>query len=135
MPEHSLPDEILDAIPEIYELTNFARTAKWKELGIQLKLDDVNRTQCNDCADMYQLWLDEKGRHAKRRMLLVALRDIRQNAVADSYVAHLKTITMVSDIFKDNPHKISWKLYYYDEWLFQQFMVTSMSCMPAHKMY
>ena len=135
MPEHSLPDEILDDIPKIYELTNFARTPNWNELGIQLKLDDVNRIQCKDYAGIYQLWLDEKGRHATRRMLLAALRDIRQNAVADSYVAYLKTITMVSDIVKDNPHKISWKRHYYDEWLYQQFMVTSMSCMPAYKIY
>ena len=97
MSEHRLPVQILDTIPEISELTNHARTAKWDELGIQLKLDDVDRKQCNDCATLYQLWLDEKGRHATRRMLLAALRSIRQNAVADKYVAHLQTITMVSE--------------------------------------
>ena len=56
---------------------------------------------------MYELWLQEKGRYATRRMLLAALRAIRQNAIADSYVAHLQTIAVVSDVVKYNPHNIS----------------------------
>ena len=107
MPEHSLPVQILDTIPEISELTNYARTAKWDELGIQLKLDDVDRKQCKGCAAMYDLWLQEKGRDATRKMLLAALRAIRLNAIANIYVAHLQTITVVSDVVKDNPHNIS----------------------------
>ena len=110
-PEYSLPDQILDDIPEISELTSHARTAKWLELGIQLKLDDVDLKQCNSCAALYQLWLEENGRHATRRMLLAALRAIRQNADADSYVDHLQTILMVSDVVKNNPYIISWKLH------------------------
>ena len=57
---------------------------------------------------MYQLWLDEKGRCATRRNLLAGLRDIRQNRVADDYEDHLRT--MVSNVDKDKPHKILWKL-------------------------
>ena len=111
MSEHSLPDQILDAVPDIYEVKNYARTAKWNDLGIQLKLNETSLAECKECPAMYQLWLDEKGRHATRRMLLAALRDIRQNKVADGYIDHLKTIKMVSDIVKDNLHNVLWKIH------------------------
>lgn len=67
----------------------------------------MDRKQCKGCAAMYDLWLQEKGSHATRRMLLAALTAIRQNAIAESYIAHLQTITEVSDVVKDNPHNIS----------------------------
>ena len=109
LPEHTLPAQILDTKPDIYELNNYVKTAKWDELGIQLKLDKMNRKECNSCAELYELWLEEKGRYAIRRMLLAALRAIKQNATADDYVDHLKT---VSDIVKDNLHNIFVKLHY-----------------------
>lgn len=94
-------DQILDATPNMYELTKYATTAKWIELGMQQNLDVMKINQCKDSADIYKLWLDEKGSHATRRMLLAGLRDIGENAVVDRYVAYLKTMTMVSDILKD----------------------------------
>ena len=84
------------------------RTPKWEELGIQQKLDDVDRKERKTCTAMYQLWLEEKGSHATRRVLLAALRDIRQNEVADNYVDYLKK---VSDIVKDNLLNIFLKLH------------------------
>ena len=98
MSKHSLPDQILDAVPDIYELKNYARTSEWNDLGIQLKLNKTSLAERKSCAAVYQLWLDEKGRDATRRMLLAALRDIGQKAVADDYVDHLKTIKKVSNI-------------------------------------
>ena len=108
MPEHTLPKEILDTRPDIYEIKNHAETAKSNDLGIQLKLNDVSLAECNSCAAVYQLWLDEKGNHATRRVLLAALRDNRQAAVADKYVDYLKK---VSDIVKDNLLNIFLKLH------------------------
>ena len=102
MPEDTLSNQILDARPKIYELNTHARTAEWNKLGIQLKLDDVRLAGAKDSATVYQVWLQEKGRHATRRNLLAALRAIKLNAVADDYVAHLQTIKTVSDTDKDN---------------------------------
>ena len=120
MPEHTLPVQILDTRPGIYEITNHARTAAWNNLGIQLKLNDVSLAGCNDCATVYQLWRQEKGNHATRRVLLAALRAIGQTAVADDYVDYLKK---VSDIVKDNLH------------YFNQFMVIILCYMHAYKIY
>ena len=58
MPEHSIPAKILDAVSDIDELTSYAKTDKWKELGIQQKLDEVNRKGCNSCAELYGLRLE-----------------------------------------------------------------------------
>ena len=112
MPEHSILAQILDAVPDIDELTSYAKTDKWRELGIQQKLDKVNQKGCNSCAELYGLWLEEKGKYATRRMFLAALRDIKQNMTANYYVNYLKTIKMVSDIVKDNLDNIFVKLHY-----------------------
>ena len=55
MSEHSLPDQILDAIPNIYELSIYVRTAEFNNLGIQLQLDATSLAGCNNYAAMYQL--------------------------------------------------------------------------------
>ena len=89
MAEKSIPDNIMDGIPDTKELIANARTARWYELGIMLGLDAVRRDQCNDYDKMYQLWLDDKGDSATRRALIKALRDIRQAKVADDYVKYL----------------------------------------------
>ena len=135
MLEHTLPDHILDTKPDIYELTSYAKTDKWKELGIQLKLDNVNRNECNSCAGLYELWLEEKGRYATRRTFLAALRAIKQNETADDYVVHLQTTITVSDIVKDNLHKISWRLHRYDRWLVISINSGHQLVLHAYKIY
>ena len=55
MAEKSLPDNIMDGIPATKERITYARTAKWNELGIKLRLDAVRLGQCNDYDKMYQL--------------------------------------------------------------------------------
>ena len=86
--------------PPIQEVTTFAKTAKWNQLGVTLQLDSVNLAECHDCTSMYQLWIMEKARDATRRNLLNALSAIRQNNVAMKYKDYLKTI--VSYIVHNN---------------------------------
>ena len=88
----TLPDDLLDRQPTIQEITSYARTAEYNQLGVILRLYSVNLAECRDCTSVYQLWINEKGRGATRRSLLNALRAIRQNNVADAYEDHLKTI-------------------------------------------
>ena len=97
MAEKSIPDNIMDGIPDRKELIANARTARWNELGIMLGLDAVKLDQCKDYDKMYPLWLDDKGHSATRRVLIKALRDIRQNKVADDYVKYLiKLVSLYS---------------------------------------
>ena len=105
MAEDTLSDKILDDKPTIDELTTHARTAKWNELGIKLTLDDESLGQCNGYDSMYQLWLQEKGDGATRRVLIKALRDKNLNNVADNYVKYLKTLVslcMLNHVFKSS---------------------------------
>ena len=78
--------------PPILEVTTHARTAEWNQLGVQLGLDNVDLAGSHDCTKMYQLWIMEKGRNATRRNLIIALRAIKQNSVADHYEDYLKTM-------------------------------------------
>ena len=81
---------LLDKQPTKDELISYARTAKWNQLGVKLGLDRVDLDGCHDCTSMYQLWIMQKGKGATRRILLNALRAIRQNNVADVYEDYLK---------------------------------------------
>ena len=83
-------DILLNQQPDLKEITKFAQTAKWYQLGIQLGLDVVDLDGCTDLARMYQLWIQQKAKDATRRNLLIALRAIRQNNVACQYEDYLK---------------------------------------------
>ena len=74
-----------DQQPSILELTKYAKTSEWNQLGVALELNSVDLAGCNDCTKMYQLWLQEKAEKATRRKLLGSLMDIRQNDVARKY--------------------------------------------------
>ena len=87
----TLPDHFLNQQPTYEELISHARTAEWNVLSVKLGLNSVDLAECHDCTRMYQVWIMEKGRGATRRSLLNALRDIRQNNVADTYEDYLKT--------------------------------------------
>ena len=134
-PEHTLPDQILDAVPELYELNRYVRIRKWYDLGIELKLDNVDLAASKNHTDVYQLWLDEKSLQATRRNLIDALRAIGQNRVVDKYIAYLKTIKMVSDVVKDNLLNIFLKLHFKIDSYFNQFVVTILCCMHVYKIY
>ena len=82
----------MDQQPSILELTTYARTAEWNQLGVQLQLDSVDLAGCHDCTSMYQLWIMQKAREATRRSLLVALKAIKQNDVERIYEDYLKTM-------------------------------------------
>ena len=82
----------MDQQPSILELTTYARTAKWNQLGVQLQLDSVDLAGCHDCTSMYQLWIMQKAREATRRSLLVALKAIKQNDTKRIYEDYLKTM-------------------------------------------
>ena len=88
----TLPDQLLDQQPALLELTTYAKTTKWNQLGVELELNSVDLFGCHDCTSMYQLWIQEKADKATRRSLLVALRAIRQNNLAYAYEHHLKTM-------------------------------------------
>lgn len=90
MATNTIPNYILDVSPLIDELTTYARTAQWNELGIKLGLDDVYLGGCNGYDSMYQLWLQQKGDGATRRSLINALRDKMLNKVADDYTKYLR---------------------------------------------
>ena len=85
-----LLEMLLDQQPDLKEITNFARTAEWYQLGVQLELDGVNLAGCTDIARMYQLWIQQKAQDATRRNLLTALRAIRENNAAWQYEQYLK---------------------------------------------
>ena len=83
----------MDQQPPLIELVTHARTSEWFQLGIQLKLDNVNLEGCGDnLSRMYNLWIQEKAETATRRNLLSALRAINQNNVAKKYEDYLKTL-------------------------------------------
>ena len=88
----ALLDQLLDEQPPILEVTTHARTTHWNQLGVELGLDNVHLAGCHDCTSMYQLWIMEKGRNATRRNLIITLRAIRKNSVADHYEDYLKTM-------------------------------------------
>ena len=44
---------LLDQQPDLKELTEHARTARWYQLGVQLELDSVDLRGCTDIAGMY----------------------------------------------------------------------------------
>ena len=81
---------LLDQQPKLKEVIDFAQTAKWYHLGIQLELEIVDLDGCTDIARMYRLWIQQKAENATRRNLLIALRTIKQNDVACQYEKHLK---------------------------------------------
>ena len=94
-----LPPSLLDDVPPLHEICNYARTSYWCELGTQLKLDsmDLERIRTDPAVpdkltSMYKVWLDKKAKTASRRQLLKALRadHVRQNSVAESYEQELK---------------------------------------------
>ena len=87
-----LLENLLDQQPGLKEITSFARTAEWYQLGVQLELDDVDLAGCTKIAHMYQLWIQQKAEHATRRNLLTALRAIRQNNAAQQYESYLKRL-------------------------------------------
>ena len=87
----TLPDDLLDQQPTIQEITRYAETAEWNKLGVQLELNNVALAGCHDCTCMYQLWIQEKAHNATRRNLLVALKAIRENNVAENYEKYLET--------------------------------------------
>ena len=82
--------DLLDQQPTIQEVTKYARTAEYNLLGVQLELDSVKLRGCHDCTSMYQLWIQEKAHNATRRNLLVALKAIRENNVAENYEKYLE---------------------------------------------
>ena len=95
----SLPSSLLNDVPPLREICNYARTARWYELGIELELDSVDLenirtdpTVTDNLLRMYQVWRDKKARTATRRQLLKALRTdfVGQNKVAESYEQELK---------------------------------------------
>ena len=86
----ALRDQLLDQQPPIQELARHAIIANWKQLGVQLKLNSMALAGCDECINMYQLWIMEKAENATRRNLITALRAIRQNYVADAYEHYLK---------------------------------------------
>ena len=94
-----LPSSLLDDVPPLREICNYARTSHWYELGIQLDLDttDLKRIRTDPAitdklSSTYQVWLDKKAGTATRRQLLKALRTdhVGQNSVAESYEQELK---------------------------------------------
>ena len=88
---------LLDQQPDLKEITNFARTAQWYQLGVQLELDGVDLERCTALPQMYQLWIQQKAKDATRRNLLTALRAIRQFNVASQYESYLKGLSVSFD--------------------------------------
>ena len=81
----------MDQQPDLKELTEHARTAQWRLLGVQLELDSVDLDGCTDMTSMYRLWIQEKANMATRRNLLTAFQSIRENNVARKYENYLRT--------------------------------------------
>ena len=84
----------MDERPELKELEERVRTAKWRALGIQLGLEDsalegIEKQRANNVDDcrrtMFSTWLSTiPSQKCTRRELLDAL---RSSAVADNYMA------------------------------------------------
>ena len=84
-------DQLLDQQPLTQEITTYAKTAEWNQLGVKLQLDSVALAGCRDCTSMYQLWIMEKAGEATRKSLLDALKAIGQNDIARKYKEYLQT--------------------------------------------
>ena len=91
---------LLDQQCKLKELCNYARAAKWYELGIQLELSDMdldiiqnNPTQSDKITAMYKLWINKKGRDATHRKLINALKSdpVEGTNVGQKYEEWLKT--------------------------------------------
>ena len=88
----ALLDQLLDEHPPPEEVIKHARTSNWNLLGVQLQLDSIYLAGSHDYTSMYQMWIMEKGNNATRRNLLIALRAIGENGVANLYEKYLKTM-------------------------------------------
>ena len=84
-------DQLLDTTPSVIEISELVKTDHWYKLGVQLHVDEVNLTEIEDMNHMYQLWLSTQPTSATRRQLLVALRDIGEDLVANEYEHKLMT--------------------------------------------
>ena len=95
MAEESIPKDIMNGSPDIFELTNYVKTASWNKLGIQLKIDQVILAGCNDDASMYQKWLATKPSHeTTRKNLIAALRAIKEIKVVENYIKYLTKVSL-----------------------------------------
>ena len=100
---------LLNDVPPLHEICNYARTSHWYELGIQLELDttDLERIRTDPAvpdklSSMFQLWLDKKAGIATRRQLLKALRTdhVGQNSIAESCEQELKRMVSTYKVCK-----------------------------------
>ena len=95
----SLPDSILDEVPPLHEVVEYARTDRSHELGTMLELDSEDLSNVRPdlsvskkMSAVYQMWLDKKGKRATRKQLLAALRTkhVGKNSIAEKYEEKLK---------------------------------------------
>lgn len=95
----SLPDSILDEVPPLHEVVEYARTNRSHELGEMLELDieDLSNVRTDlsvskKMSAVSNMWLDEKGKDATRKRLLDALRTkhVGKRSIAEKYEEKLK---------------------------------------------
>ena len=86
----AIPDWNLDQQPPILEITTNAKTAEWKQLGVQLELN-ADLAGCHDYTEMYQLWIMKKAENTTQRKLISALRAIQQNNIEATSTIPAKT--------------------------------------------
>ena len=88
-------EQILDDQPNMTELLKYVVVAQWFTLGSLLELNNAGLMACGgDLALVYNLWIQEKGKHATRKILLETLRSpaMGLNNTADNYEDFLKTL-------------------------------------------
>lgn len=94
-----VPDYILDEVPPLHEVVEYARTDCSHELGEMLELDSEDLSNVRSdlsvskkMSAVYKMWLDKKGKGATRRRLLTALRTkhVGKNGIAEKYEKKLK---------------------------------------------
>ena len=88
-------DQILDDQPTKTELLKYIKVAHWFTLGALLKLNIDRLEACDgDLTLVYDLWIEEKGKKATRRILLKTLRSkiMGLHNTADKYEDFLKTL-------------------------------------------
>ena len=94
----SIPDEIMNGIPDTKELVNHVKIANFNALGIQLGIKKQIRTNLTTPEDLFDKWLAVKLRHEKtRRVLITALENMEEFALVQTYMEYLTTLVSLKN--------------------------------------
>ena len=94
----SIPDEIMNGIPDTKELVNHVKIANFNALGIQLGIKKQIRVNLKSAEDLFDEWLAGTLPHEKTRSVLItALENMGQVALVQTYMEYLTTLVSLKN--------------------------------------